>query len=117
MYKSLCCLSSYTGSLHRKTHFLKFLSMNYKPLGPAKNHYYSSIVQASLNCSIRTRKKKYPVLKINTKFHQLINHAKISYSIASIVFYRILCVTYRNGLNRGTSRLRHTRYFKKYEAC
>ena len=37
------------------------------------------------------------------KFHQLIKHTKISYSIASLVFYKFSCMTYRNGLNRGTS--------------
>ena len=86
--------------------------MNDKPLGPARNHCYLYkvqgtlyIVQDSLNRSIRTRKGKYPVLKINTKFHQFIKHAKISYSIASLVFYKFLCVTYPNDLNQGTSSL------------
>ena len=72
-----------------KTHFFKFLYMSDKPLGPAKNYCcYSYIVQAPLNCSIHTRKGKYPVLKINMKFHQLIKHAKICYSIASLLFFK-----------------------------
>ena len=101
-----------------KMHFFKFPSLSDKPLGLGKNyHCYSYIVQASLNCSIRAKKGKYPVLKLNTKFHQLIKHAKVSYSIASLEFYKFPFVTYRNGLNRGTSRLRHSRYLKKYDPC
>ena len=84
--------------------FFKFLFMSEKPLD--QNHCYSYIVQTSLNCSIRTRKGKYPVLKINAKFCQLIKHTKISYSIASLVFYKFLCVAYQNGLDWSTSRLK-----------
>ena len=60
-------------------------------------------VQAYLDLSMRTG--KYPVLR--TKSYQLIKHAKISYFIASIVFLKLSCGTYRNGLNRGTSRLKY----------
>ena len=60
---------------------------------------------------------KYPVLKPNTKFHQLIKHVKVSYSIASLAFYKCSCATYRNSLNRGTSCLRHSSYLKKYQPC
>ena len=49
--------------------------------------------------SIGTRKGKYPVLRTNTKLQQLMKHNKISYSIASLVFHKFLCVTYQNGLN------------------
>ena len=101
-----------------KIHFFKFLSISDKPLGPSKNyHCYSYIVQVSVNFSIQTRKGKYPVLISNTKFHRLIKHAKISCSIAPIVFCKFSCVTYQYGLNRGTSRMRHSRYLKKYEPC
>ena len=49
-------------------------------------------------------KGKYPVFKTNTKPHQLIRHARTFYSIVSLVFHKFLCSTYRNGLNRGTSK-------------
>ena len=47
----------------------------------------------------------------------LITRSKISFLIASLAFCRFLCVTYRNGLQRGTSKLRHSKYLKKYEPC
>ena len=101
-----------------KIHFFKFLSVSDKPLEPAKNHLYNShIAQTSLNYSIRTRKGKYTVLKINAKFHQPIKHAKTSYSIASLAFYRFSCMACQNGINRGTTRLRYYRHLKKYEPC
>ena len=88
-----------------KFNFFKFLSMSDKPPGPTKNYYwYLYIVQASLNCFICTRMEKYL-------------SAKISYSIASLVFCKFPCVTYQNGINRDTSRLRHSRYLKEYEGC
>ena len=49
---------------------------------------------------IPSRKGKYPMLRTNTKPHQLIKHAKISYSIVSLVFSKFSYRTYRNGLNR-----------------
>ena len=47
----------------------------------------------------------------------LITPSKIFFLIASLAFCRFLCVTYRNGLHRGTSKLRHSKYLKKYEPC
>ena len=47
----------------------------------------------------------------------LIRHTKVSYLIASLLFRRFSCVTYRNGLHRGTSRLKPSRYLRKYEPC
>ena len=49
---------------------------------------------------IPSRKGKYPMLRTNTKPHQLIKHAKISYSIVSLVFRKFSYRTYRNGLNQ-----------------
>ena len=40
------------------------------------------------------------MLRTNAKPHQLIKHAKISYSIASLVFRKFSYRTYRNGLNQ-----------------
>ena len=48
------------------------------------------------------------MLRTNTKPYQLIKHAKISYSIASLVFRKFSYRNYRNGLNRGISKLRGT---------
>ena len=70
-----------------KIHFFKFLSMSGKPRRHQLNITSSrSTVQASLTVwmfsSIPTRKGKYRILRANTKPHQLIKHAKISYSIS-----------------------------------
>ena len=61
--------------------------------------------------------EKYLVLRINTKSHQLIKHAKISYPIALLAFRIFSCGTYLNGLNRGFLRLMHSKYLKKYKSC
>ena len=55
------------------------------------------------------------MLRTNTKPHQFIKHAKISYSIISLVFSKFSCGIYRNDLNQGTSKLRYSEYLKKYE--
>ena len=49
---------------------------------------------------IPSRKGKYPMLRTNTKPHQLIKHAKISYSIVSLLFHKFSYRTYQNGLNQ-----------------
>ena len=89
-----------------KIHFYKVLSMSDKPrLHQLKiTTLTSSTVKASLTVWILSRKGEYPVLRTNTKPCQLIKHAKISYSIVSLVFHNFLCGAYRNGLNRGTSK-------------
>ena len=51
---------------------------------------------------IPSRKVECPMLRTNTKPHQLIKHAKISYSIASLVFRKFSYWTYQNGLNHVT---------------
>ena len=110
-----------------KIHFFKFHSMSDKPqLHQLKiiTSYSCSTAQASLTASmfhlygeIPPRKGKYPMLRKNTKPHQLIKHAKVFYSLASLVFRKFSYHTYRNGLNQGTSRLRYPEYLKKYEPC
>ena len=50
------------------------------------------------------------MLKTNKKPYRLIKHAKISYSIISVVFGKFSCGTYQNGLNRGASKLRRSKY-------
>ena len=49
--------------------------------------------------SIGARKEKYPVLRTNIKTQQLIEHTKMSFSIAPFVFCKFSCVAYHNGLN------------------
>ena len=88
-----------------KIHFFKFLSMSGKPRRHQLNITSSrSTVQASLTVwmfsSIPTRKGKYRILRANTKPHQLIKHAKISYSIVTLVFYKFSYRIFWNGLNR-----------------
>ena len=51
----------------------------------------------------------------NAKSQQLIKHTKISYSIALLEFLKFSCAAYRNGLQRGTSKLRHSKFLEKYE--
>ena len=95
-----------------KFHSFKFLSLSDKPrLHQLKiiTSSRSSTVQYKVpwlpKCShpygeIPSRKGKYPMLRTNIKPHQLIKHAKISYSIVSLVFRQFLYRTYQNGLNR-----------------
>ena len=45
------------------------------------------------------------MLRTNTKSHQFIKDAKISYSIFSLVFHKFSYQTYQNGLNQGISKL------------
>ena len=91
-----------------KTHFFKFLSMSVKPrLHQLKiiTSSRSSTVKASLTEWMFSfipgnAIKEHAMLRANTKPHQLTKHAKISYSIASLVFRKFLYRTYRKGLNR-----------------
>ena len=105
-----------------KIHFFKFLSVSDKP-----RLHQLKIITSTSTCSTSTfkllwlsesfhlygeipsRKGKYSVLRTNTKPHQLIKHAKISYSVVSFVFRKFSCLTSRNGLNWGTSKLRHSK--------
>ena len=88
-----------------KIHFSKFLSMSDKPRLHQLKIITStrSTVQASLTVwifpAVRGR-GKCPVLRTNKKPYQLIKHAKISYSIVSLVFRKFSYRTYRNGLNQ-----------------
>ena len=88
-----------------KIHFFKFLCMSDKP----RLHQLSIIISSRSSTlpeyfhsygEIPSRKGKYPMLRTNTKPHQLIKHAKISYSIVSLVFRKFSYRTYRNGLNQ-----------------
>ena len=86
-----------------KIHFFQFLCMSDKPRLHQLNIITlprSSTVQASLTAWIPSRKMKYSMLRTNTKPRQLIKHAKISYSIVSLVFLKFLYRTHRNGLNQ-----------------
>ena len=86
-----------------KIHLFRFLSIIDKPwLDQLKVITATRVVVIQEEEEIPTRKVKYPVLETNTKHQQLIKHTKISYSIASLVFFKFLYVTYRNGLNRNT---------------
>ena len=92
-----------------KIHFFKFLCMSDKPRLHQLNIITSSRSRYKLPWlpeyfhsygEIPSRKGKYPMLRTNTKPHQLIKHAKISYSIVSLVFRKFSYRTYRNGLNQ-----------------
>ena len=97
-----------------KIHSFKFLSISDKPRLHQLKIITSprSTVQTSLTAwmfhpygEIPSRKGKYPMLRKNTKPHQLIKHAKVFCSIASLLFRKFSYHTYRNGLNRSISRL------------
>ena len=94
-----------------KIHFFKFLCMSDKPRLHQLNIITSSRSRYKLPWlpeyfhsygEIPSRKGKYPMLRTNTKPHQLIKHAKISYSIVSLVFRKFSYRTYRNSLKRVT---------------
>ena len=73
-----------------KIHYFKFLCMSDKP----RLHQLNIITSSSpwlpevfhWYGEIPSRKGKWPMLRTNTKPHQVIKHAKISYSIVSLVF-------------------------------
>ena len=97
-----------------KIHFFKLLSTSNKPwLDQLK--IITILLFMKRFSSIGTRKGKYPTPRTNRKPQQLIKHTKISYSIAWLIFRKFSCVTHRNGLNRGTSKLRHSKCLKMYE--
>ena len=109
-----------------KIHFFKFLCLSDKPrLHQLKIITSShSTVQASLTAKIFSivqgnTMKEGEMLYVENKYkaHQLTKHAKISYSIVSLVFCTFLYQTYRSGLNRGFWKLRYSKYLKKYESC
>ena len=64
-----------------------------------------------------TRIGRYPVLRTYQSLTNLNRHTKISCLIAFLVFHRFSCGTYWNGLHQGASRLRHSKYLKKFELC
>ena len=95
-----------------KIHFFNFLSMSDKPrLHQLKTITSSRCTQYKLawlpECfhqhgEIPSRTGKYPILRRNTKPHHMIKHAKISFSIASLVFCKSSYPTYRNGLHQAS---------------
>ena len=109
-----------------KIHIWKFLCISDKPRLHQLNIITSSrcsTVQASLTAWILSfvwgntiKKGKYPVLRTNTKPHQPIKLAKISYSIVSLVFRKCSYRTYQWS-KPGASKLRYSEYLKKYKKC
>ena len=89
-----------------KIHFFKFLSMSDKPRQRQFKVITSTLLRLfesfHLYLEIPSRKGKYPVLKTNTKPHQLIKYAKISYFILLPEYLKFCGGTYRNSLSRGT---------------
>ena len=93
-----------------KIHFFKFLSMSDKPrphqlkiVSSSRSSTVQPFLTAWMFSSVwrnTIKKGKYPMSRTNTKLYQLIKHAKISYSVISIVFRKFWYRTYQNGLNR-----------------
>ena len=96
-----------------KIHIFMYFSMSDKLL--LDQLKFITATSAILVVQIPTRKEKYPVLRTNMKPQQLTKHTKIFYFLASHVFHKFLYYTCRNGLNWGTSKLKHFKYLKKYE--
>ena len=107
----------------------KFLCMSDKPRLYQLNIITSSrstTVQASLTArifsyvrgnTVKEGEIPYVEKKYKTSPTYQIKHAKISYSIVSLVFRKFSYRTYWNGLNQSTSKLRYSKYLKKYELC
>ena len=111
------CLSFYAGTLHRHTpllqvsfyewqawlHQVKIITSSRSTVQDSPTVWMFSSVQGNT-----ITKVKYPMLRTYTKGHQLIKHDKITCSIVSLVFHKFSYQTYRNGLNRGISKLRYS---------
>ena len=94
-----------------KFHFFKFLSMSEKPrlhqLKVIITSFHTSTIQASLTAWMFSsvlgntiKEGEILVLRTNTKPRQLIKHAKIAYSIVSLVLHRFSYRNYWNGLDK-----------------
>ena len=90
-----------------RIHFFKLLSLSDKPRLHQLKILLLLVVQDQILWlshsfnpygEIPSSKGKHPVLRTNTKPHQLIKHPHISYSIVSLAFRRFSCSTYRIGL-------------------
>ena len=122
IYKRLRCLSSYAGTLRRQNPLLEVSFYEWETMAwPVKIvtvvtlascYKLLSEVPSVQGRGSTNKEGGIPVLRTNAKPHQLIKHTKISYSIALLVFRKFSCRTCRNGLNRGTSKLRHSKYSK-----
>ena len=87
-------------------HCFKFLSMSDKPqlhqlkaITLSRSTQYKLLSLPECFQEIPSRKRKYSMLRTNTKSRQLLKHAKISYSLVSLTFCKFSYRTYRNGLH------------------
>ena len=124
--KAFLLLSSYAATIRRQNSLLQAYFYKWQTAtGTTENfHCYLYIRITSFYESLHPYKegetpsvKENLVLRTYTKYHQLIKLTKISYSIVSLAFRKFSSVTYRNVLNRGTSKPGHSKYFKKYRPC
>ena len=85
-----------------KMHFFKFLCMSDKPRLHQLNIITSSCSRYKLLWLPEYFHSYGEIAYVENKLqpHHLIKHAKISYSIASLVFRKFSYRTYRNGLNQ-----------------
>ena len=65
----------------------------------------------------KVNSEKYHCKECMQSLNNLMKHTRIFYLIVSLVFHRFSCTAYRNGLHRDASKLRHSKYLKKYEEC
>ena len=81
--------------------------------------FHPLLIKLSLNISVLSKSFwVLPVANNKREIHcaeNLIRHTKISYAIASLVFWRFSSGTYQNGLHWGKSKLRQFKYLRKYE--
>ena len=124
-YKRHFCLPFYAGTLRRQNPLPQVSFDEWQTTTvPTENYhffsYYSTSFPDCLNVFIRA--EKYHQGRGNTlcweKIQSLANlSSTLTYSIVSLVFCKFSYRTYWNGLNRGTSKLRYFKCFKKYETC
>ena len=109
------------GLLVDKIHLLKFLSISDKAeldqltiVTTARSTVLSEFIHVYPR---PIRKGKYLVLRSVRSLTDLIKHTNSSYCIEFLVFRRFLCLSYQNGLHRGTSKLKYCQQLKKYKLC
>ena len=100
-----------------KIHFFKFLCTCDKPW-LHRRKTITALIPISCYKILEVcgyQEGEIPCARTNAKPQQLFKYTKISYSIASLVFCKFACHAYGNGINWGTSKLRHSKTSKSMD--
>ena len=65
----------------------------------------------------KVNSENYHCKECMQSLNNLMKHTRIFYLTVSLVFHWFSCTAYRNGLHGDASKLRHSKYLKKYEEC